>query len=162
MKMKLLATFLMIIFLVACKKNTTEPVNTTPPINSNDPLYFPPTTGIDWQNTTPASLGWNETELNNLYAYLGTKNSKAFIILKNGKIVVERYFGTFTRDSSWYWASAGKTMTAYLVGIAQQEGLLNINNRSNQYLGAGFSSAPLAKEKLNNSSSSTHHDIRIR
>ncbi len=146
--MKLLAPFLMIIFLVACKKNTTEPVNTTPPINSNDPLYFPPTTGTDWQTTTPASLGWNETELNNLYTYLGTKNSKAFIILKNGKIVVERYFGTFTRDSTWYWASAGKTMTAYLVGIAQQEGLLNINNRSNQYLGTGFSSAPLAKENL--------------
>ena len=39
-------------------------------------------------------------------------------------------------------------MTAFLVGIAQQEGLLNINNRSSQYLGTGWTSAPLVKENL--------------
>jgi CubicO group peptidase (beta-lactamase class C family) len=63
-------------------------------------------------------------------------------------MVVEKYYGSFTADSNWYWASAGKTMTAMLVGIAQQEGLLNINNKSSQYLGAGWTSLPLAKENL--------------
>ncbi len=147
MKIRILVPFLMAIFLFACKKNATEPVNTIPPASVST-LYFPPVTGSDWQTSTPASLGWNETELNNLYTYLDSKNTKAFIILKNGKIVVERYFGTFTKDSSWYWASAGKTMTAFLVGIAQQDGILNINNKTNQYLGTGFTTAPLAKENL--------------
>jgi CubicO group peptidase (beta-lactamase class C family) len=39
-------------------------------------------------------------------------------------------------------------MTAFLVGIAQQEGLLNINNKTSQYLGTGWTSLPLNKENL--------------
>jgi CubicO group peptidase (beta-lactamase class C family) len=35
-----------------------------------------------------------------------------------------------------------------LTGIAQQEGLLNINNKTSQYLGTGWTSLPLAKEDL--------------
>jgi CubicO group peptidase (beta-lactamase class C family) len=111
-------------------------------------MYFPPLSGNDWETTAPATLGWNQAELQNLYTYLGQKDTKAFIILKNGRIVAEKYFGSFTSDSLWYWASAGKTMTSVLVGIAQQEGLLNINDRTSKYLGAGWTSAPRAKEDL--------------
>ena len=128
----------------SCKKEAA-PVDATPVAPS---MYFPPVSSTGWETTTPASLNWNEAELNNLYTYLQQKNTKAFIILKQGKIVAEKYFGTFTVDSSWYWASAGKTMTAFLVGIAQQEGLLNISNKTSQYLGTGWTSAPLAKENL--------------
>src|SRR5665647_858064 len=133
--------------ILSCKKSVESPSNPIP-TTTTDTLYFPPVTGNAWQTTTPASLGWNETELNNLYTYLQSENTKAFIILKNGKIVVEKYFGTFTADSLWYWASAGKTVTALLTGIAQQEDLLNINNRTSQYLGTGWTSAPLDKENL--------------
>ena len=126
--------------LVSCTKGG-EPV-------VEEPIYFPPVSGSEWQTTTPAAQGWNETELAALYPYLESKGTKGFIILKNGKIVVERYFGSFTQDSNWYWASAGKTVTAFLVGIAQKEGFLNISNRSAQYLGAGWTSLPPAKENL--------------
>src|SRR5688572_18732217 len=138
-------TFLLLLSLLfSCQKDSSDNSN-EPPVSS---LYFPPVSGSEWQTTTVASLGWNEALLNDLYSYLQQKNTKAFIILKNGKIVAERYFGTFTADSSWYWASAGKTMTAMLVGIAQQEGLLNINNKTSQYLGTGWTSLSLAKENL--------------
>jgi CubicO group peptidase (beta-lactamase class C family) len=137
------------IFVTACRKNTGgSGGNTNPPAPPVSAMYFPPVGSPEWQTSPSASLGWNETELNNLFSYLQSKNTKAFIILKNGKIVAERYFGTFTADSNWYWASAGKTMTAMLVGIAQQEGLLNINNRSSVYLGTGWTSLPPAKENL--------------
>jgi CubicO group peptidase (beta-lactamase class C family) len=136
------AILLLFVSLSSCKKNEPTPVPTP------DPLYFPPVSGTEWQSLTPASLGWNETQLNDLYPYLQSKNTKAFIILKNGKIVAEKYFGTFTADSLWYWASAGKTMTALLVGIAQQEGRLNINERSSTYLGRGWTSLPVLKEDL--------------
>ena len=129
--------------LFSCKKNG-EPE----PVPVYESLYFPPVSGTGWETATAASLGWNEAELNNLYPYLQGKQTKAFIILHNGKIVAEKYFGTFTADSIWYWASAGKTMTAFLVGIAQQEGLLNISNPSAKYLGTGWTSAPPAKENL--------------
>ncbi|HLG40244.1 MAG TPA: serine hydrolase [Chitinophagaceae bacterium] len=137
---------LLLLFFLSCQKGGENNSNTNPPPATD--MYFPPVSGTEWQTTTAASLGWNETELNNLYTYLQQKNTKAFIILKNGKIVAERYFGTFTADSAWYWASAGKTMTAILVGIAQQEGILNINNKTSQYLGTGWTSLPLAKEDL--------------
>jgi len=144
--MKTLPLFLtsFVFLLFSCSKNETpDPV---PPASSA--MYFPPIIGTEWQTTTPASLSWNVTQLNDLYTYLQSKNTRAFIILKNGKIVSEKYFGTFTIDSNWYWASAGKTMTAFLVGIAQKEGLLNINNKTSQYLGTGWTTATLTKENL--------------
>ena len=103
-------------------------------------LYFPPLTGGTWETVTPASLGWDESRLPALDDFLNANNTKAFIVLKDGRIVVERYFGTFTADSNWYWASAGKTMTAALVGIAQQEGLLSIGDASSKYMGRGWTS----------------------
>ena len=134
-----------VLFISSCGKDNNSD---NPPAPVPETMYFPPVSGTEWQTKTISSLGWNETELNNLYTYLQQKNTKAFLILKNGRIVAEKYFGTFTADSNWYWASAGKTMTAMLAGIAQQEGLLNINNKTSQYIGTGWTSLPLAKENL--------------
>ena len=61
---------------------------------------------------------------------------------------MENYFNGHTATSPWYWASAGKTLTATVTGIAQDEGLVNINNKVSDYLGTGWTSAPLAKENL--------------
>ncbi|MBK6936253.1 MAG: serine hydrolase [Chitinophagaceae bacterium] len=138
-----MAIFFRFTAFLSCAKDD-NPDN--PPVPET--IYFPPVSGTEWQGTTPASLGWNETALSNLYIYLQQKNTKAFIILKNGKIAAEKYFGTFTADSNWYWASAGKTMTGMLVGVAQQEGLLDINKKTSQYIGTGWTSLPLAKENL--------------
>lgn len=134
-----------VIFLHSCNKNSPDPAPVTP-VDST--IYFPPITGTDWQTKTGASLGWNEALLNDLDIYLQQKNTKAFIILKNGRIVKEKYFGSFTVDSLWYWASAGKTLTAFLTGLAQEQGILSINHKTSQYLGAGWTSLPPAKEDL--------------
>jgi CubicO group peptidase (beta-lactamase class C family) len=143
MKTTFTLILLSLVLHIACKK-----ANTPKPDEKANTLYFPPVNNAEWQSVTPASLGWNEAELNDLYPYLQSKNTKAFIILKNGKLVAEKYFGTFTADSNWYWASAGKTMTGFLIGIALQEGLIDINTPTSQYLAAGWTSAPLAKENL--------------
>jgi CubicO group peptidase (beta-lactamase class C family) len=111
-------------------------------------LYFPPTTGTTWETVTPQSLNWCADRVDSLTTFLGSRDTKAFIVLKNGRIVLEKYYGTFTQDSAWYWASAGKTMTAFLAGIAQQEGLFNINDSTSKYLGVGWTSLPSAKERL--------------
>jgi CubicO group peptidase (beta-lactamase class C family) len=109
-------------------------------------VYFPPTSGNTWETTTPAELGWCEDQIPELLSFLESNNTKAFIVLKNGKIVIENYFGTFTQDSLWYWASAGKTLTSYLVGIAQQNGQLSINDLSSSYLGSGWTSCTADQE----------------
>ena len=99
------------------------------------PLYFPPLTGNTWASTTPASLGWCQTPLDSLIAFAGRKRSKSLLILKDGRMVVEQYYGTFTADSAWYWASAGKSLTATLVGLARQDGQLSLSDSTSQYLG---------------------------
>ena len=109
-------------------------------------IYFPPNSGNTWATITPADLGWCEDQIPELLTFLESNNTKAFIVLKNGKIVIENYFGTFTQDSLWYWASAGKTLTSYLVGIAQQNGQLSINDLSSSYLGTGWTSCTAAQE----------------
>lgn len=116
-------------------------------VNAQQTLYFPPLQGNAWDTVSPATLGWCQDELDTLLDYLQVNNTKAFLLLKDGKMVVENYFGSFTRDSLWYWASAGKSLTAFAVGIAQQEGLLNIQDTTSDYLGAGWTVCPPIKEE---------------
>ncbi len=111
-------------------------------------MYFPPIGSTSWETKTIASLGWNETEVQPLLDYLEEKNTKSFIVLHNGKIVMENYFNGHSASETWYWASAGKTLTATVTGIAEQEGYININNKVSDYLGVGWTSAPLEKENL--------------
>lgn len=134
----------MVFAFSACDKNDPGPAGVP-----SSQLYFPPLSASElWSDTSMVSMGWDTSALDDLYTYLQVKSTKAFIILKNGKIACEWYFGSFTKDSIWYWASAGKTMTAFLTGIAREEGLLDLNDPTSLYLGAGWTSAPLAKENL--------------
>lgn len=110
--------------------------------------YFPPLTGNAWDTLSPSALNWCQPQIDSLYDFLQTRNTKGFIILKDGKIVLEKYFGTFTVDSIHYWASAGKSLTATLVGIAQENNLLDINDSVSHYLGAGWTTSPPGKEGL--------------
>ncbi len=114
--------------------------------SQNPPLYFPPLVGTNWQTTAPASLGFCPERIDSLYNYLEATHTKSFILLKDGKIVLERYFDTFTQDSLWYWASAGKSLSAFLVGQAQEEGLFSIEDATADYLGAGWTSCTPTQE----------------
>lgn len=120
-----------------------------PPENpQSEAMYFPPISGNDWQIKSVASLGWNNSKVQDLLDYLELKHSKSFMILQNGKIVMENYFDGHLSTSPWYWASAGKTLTSAVTGIAAQEGYINVNNKVSTYIGTGWTSEPLAKENL--------------
>ena len=108
-------------------------------------LYFPPAFGT-WETISPEALDWCEEELNDLQEFLGERDTKAFIVLKEGRIALEWYYDSFTQDSLWYWASAGKSLTGTLIGIAQEEGLLSIDDPTSDYLGVGWTSMPPEQE----------------
>ena len=130
------------LLIISCSsdENTTTPEET---------MYFPPNNGSNtWETKSISSLGWNQSAVQPLLDYLELKHSKSFIILVNGRIVLENYFNGHSATTPWYWASAGKTLTSTVTGIAEQEGLININNKVSDYLGIGWTSAPLAKENL--------------
>jgi CubicO group peptidase (beta-lactamase class C family) len=140
MKYFLFATLLYIL-MISCNKDSMN--IPTDPVKS---LYFPSIGNSSWETTSLSDLKWNENNLQPLLDFVKEKNTKAFIILKDGKIVVEWYGNDFTKNDLWYWASAGKVLTATTVGIAQQEGLLNINDKTSNYLGEGWTNTSLEQE----------------
>jgi CubicO group peptidase (beta-lactamase class C family) len=112
-------------------------------------IYFPPLTGNTWDTIAPQTLGYCQPKIDSLYNFLAVNNSKAFILLKDGKIVLEKYFGTHTATTPWQWASAGKTITSFMTGIAQQEGHLSITDTTSNYLGLGWTNCtPQQEEKI--------------
>ena len=148
---QLIPIILFTIAFLSCDRNNT-PMDNTP---MDEEMYFPPTTGSDWESVDLETLEWNKNEIENLYNFLEEKDTRAFIVLKDGKIAMEQYWGnnilntgSFDVDSDWYWASAGKTLTASLVGAAQKEGLLDIDHKTSDYLGNGWTSLDSEKEDL--------------
>jgi CubicO group peptidase (beta-lactamase class C family) len=101
-------------------------------------LYFPPISSNNWDTLAPNRLGWCSDRLDSLDAFLEGNGTKAFIYLKDGKIVLERYYAGHNINSNWYWASAGKTLTAFLTGIAAQEGKLKLSDSTSAFLGNGW------------------------
>lgn len=149
MKIKFTIVSIVTLLISSCSKDEeTIIITPTPTPTPEEAIYYPPIGSNTWDTKTPESLNWNTANIQPLYDYLELKHSKSFIVLHNGKIVLEKYFGTHTSTSPWYWASAGKTLTSTVTGIAEQEGFLNINNKVSDYLGSGWTSAPLAKENL--------------
>ncbi|KIA85510.1 serine hydrolase [Flavobacterium sp. AED] len=142
---KIIYSLLFAFLCMSCSSESTDPTPTPTPTET---LYFPPLTGTTWETKSIASLGWKQAAVQPLLDYLELKHSKGFIILVNGRIVMENYFNGHAATTNWYWASAGKTLTSTITGIAQQEGFLNINNKVSQYIGTGWTSETLAKENL--------------
>lgn len=110
--------------------------------------YFPPTTGNAWDTIAPTQLNFCEPRLDSLKTFLESKGTKAFLLAKDGKLVIEWYLNNHQPSAQWYWASAGKTLTAAMVGMAQQDQYLNITDPVSTYLGLGWTSLPAPKEAL--------------
>ena len=144
---KLLFLFSFSFLILNCSSNDNNKIDETP-TTYEESLYFPPINSDTWETKTLAEAGWNESQLQSLLDFLDEKNTKGFIMLHNGKIVVESYMNGHNANSIWYWASAGKTLTATVSGIAQDEGFLNIENKVSDYIGTGWTSATLNKENL--------------
>jgi CubicO group peptidase (beta-lactamase class C family) len=124
-------------FLIVSCMEAQEPLDQS--------IYFPPNGSVTWETQSVNELGWDGMKLAELFAWLPIRDTRAFIILKDGKLVAEEYWGEnltglgqMNRDSFWYWASAEKILTATLVGIAEEQKLLKISDRTQDYLGKGW------------------------
>ena len=142
---KTFAVISLILSIVSCS-TPTEIISEVP--NVSPSMYFPPIGSDVWETKTMQSVGWNASKVQPLLDFLTLKNSKSFIVLVDGKIVMEHYFNGHSAAQPRYWASAGKTLTAATFGIAEQEGLVQRSNTVSATLGTGWTSAPLSKENL--------------
>jgi len=127
--------------------NCSTSEDSSNPIPIPTELYFPPIDSDVWETSSLSELNWSESALQPLLDFLEDKNSKAFIILKDGKIAVEWYSSNFSATENHTWNSAAKTLTAYTIGIVQEEGFLNINDPSKDYLGDNWSSMTNIQEE---------------
>ncbi|OEK01253.1 hypothetical protein BFP97_06890 [Roseivirga sp. 4D4] len=156
--LKQLVTLVTLILLTNCDPKDDAP-------EGNDPvIYFPPAT-TSWETVNTAELAWNEEAIATLSEYLATTNTKAFILLKDGKIAIEEYFQDTSPTDNLPWFSAAKTFTALLTGIAEEEGLLSIREASNNHLDLAWTSLTLEQESsiqiINHLTMTTGLDDRV-
>lgn len=135
-------TFLISLFVfIGCSSD--EPKESIP---TKMEMYFPPLTGSEWETISMETLKWNTAAEPALTSFLEETATDAFIVLHNGRIVIENYFGDFNESTPHSWNSAAKTLTSMTVGIAQEEGFLDINMPSATYMGTGWSSLTSEQE----------------
>ena len=113
----------------------------------NDEIYFPPINSDTWETKSITDLNWNENQLQPLLDFVEDKGTKAFIILKNGRMAVEWYGNGSDAASNLQWNSAAKTLVAFTVGIAQDEGFLDLDDSSKDYLGYNWSLMTAGQEE---------------
>jgi len=107
--------------------------------------YFP-VSDATWERATPSSLSWDNTKIEEVCDFIQETQGKSFLILKDGKIVVERYWTDAGPTHSQYVMSSGKSITAFLVGIAKRQNKLKLDQPVSDFLGTGWSKASTAQE----------------
>lgn len=99
-------------------------------------LTYPedPITNVDWYQTLETVAGnpddliqkksssIDRDTLNQITDYAETSNSSALLVIHQGQLVLERYWGEFTPSSTFNAMSMSKTITALLIGIAIDQG----------------------------------------
>ena len=102
---------------------------------SDDSMYFPPNDGnATWQTKSISDLGWNANAVQPLLDYLQLKNSKSFMILVNGKIVMENYLqldvlGDYLKKASTEQKEWVQSMIDIALSTNKQEEFLSLGQR---------------------------------
>ena len=98
--MKKAIVFVVAIWSIVGCSSSSETVENPPA--QTPAMYFPPIGSDIWDTTMPQTLNWDATKLPDLLSFLQTKNTKSFIVLVDGKIVLENYFNGQTATQLWY------------------------------------------------------------
>ncbi|MDJ0649206.1 MAG: serine hydrolase [Xenococcaceae cyanobacterium MO_188.B19] len=99
-------------------------------------LTYPedPITNVKWYQTLETVAGnpddliqktsssIDQDTLNQITDYAEASNSSALLVIHQGQLVLERYWGEFTPSSTFNAMSMSKTITALLIGIAIAQG----------------------------------------
>ena len=75
--------FILCLIAISCSEKAVD-INEA----ESNSLYFPSTDSDEWQNKSPEEINWNTSAIDTLYNFLEQRNTRAFILLKDGKIVL--------------------------------------------------------------------------
>jgi CubicO group peptidase (beta-lactamase class C family) len=106
--------------------DAADPTTTTAPA-----VAFP---SAEWARTSPAEAGLDETRLDELERSLQEQNSSCMAVVKDGQLVRDAYWNNGAPDRNQEVFSTTKSFTSMLVGIAQAEGALDINQPASDFI----------------------------
>lgn len=82
----------------------------------------------DWETAAPATVGLDPEELDRIAARAETDGSNCLLVVRHGRIAGEWYWNDTDEHSDQEVFSATKSYASVLVGIAQDEGALDIDD----------------------------------
>ena len=111
-----ITAILILSMLVGCGPSTEE----------LKPVDYTPLPGDDWEVSTPAEQGIDPKLVAELYYKAAELETiKGLLVVKNGILIAEGYFNGGSVDEMFDRASATKSFTSALVGIALDQGCLS-------------------------------------
>ena len=121
--------------LAACG-NPATPVDPGDVGTGPDPVPAPVDLSRAWAASTPEAQGFDPESLGSAFADApgAVPNIRALIAVRNGRLVEEAYFGGMHRDSAFDMRSVTKTVTALLVGLASDRGLVDPDDLMTDWL----------------------------
>ncbi len=97
----------------------------------------PATRGADpspWETTAPAAAGLDAAKLENVAAVAKKGKSDCLAVARDGKLAGEWYFAEGRREKAQPVWSATKSFTSVLVGIAQDDGALSLDDKASKWI----------------------------
>ncbi len=117
--------------------------------------------GASWERTDPGAAGLDPVKLEAIARDAGASQSTCLAVFRDGKLVADWYWNGTTADTPQEAFSVTKSFTSTLVGIAQDEGRLRIEDKASAYLPAwvGTPSDGVTLKDLLSNTSGRHWDL---
>jgi CubicO group peptidase (beta-lactamase class C family) len=117
--------------------------------------------GDEWATVDRSDAGFDAAGLTRLADTAAAANSTCLVVTRGGELVDEHYWRDMTPDSPREAFSVTKSITSTLVGIAQDQGLLDIAEPAADYIPewSGTDAAAVSVENLLSNNSGRHWDL---
>ena len=120
MKPKFLITIFLLLITLSCKNENVEPYTF---------LQY------DWETSNPADLNIDQDLLDDAFAEAEKLDYiYSILLIRNGKIAVEKYFNGQNKDSEINIRSVSKSFLSAAVGISVNKGILSKNDKLTEIL----------------------------
>lgn len=114
----------------ACSSSASESGGSGTTVSTEPPTAYPTS---EWSTADPTAVGIDPARVDELATYLG-ESSNCMAVVKDGQLIGEGYWKNVTAATEQEIFSATKSITSTLVGIAQAEGKLDINEPASTYV----------------------------
>src|SRR5215207_2524174 len=130
----------------------------TPGPDPDAPVY----PGADWARRDAAEAGFDPAILEDIAAEAEANDSACLVVSRHGRIVADWYWNGTNADSTQEVFSVTKSFTSTLVGLAQADGDLALDDSASEYVPAWADTpaAAVTVEDLISNDSGRHWDLQ--